>query len=241
MLKERLKKGVLEESNSSYRNKWFLVSKKDGGLRLINDAQEYNKFTIKDTFIPPSTDHFSKEFAICQILSLLDFFSGYDQVKLQEKSRDMTTFATVIGLFRLSTLPMGATNSIAQFMHVMARLLFDLVPHVCQAFLDDIAVKGPTTTYDDSQVPELPGVRQFVAKHIKNLDQVLLNAELAGATISAVKSEWCQKRVNIVGYTCETDGRSPQDSKIGKIQGWSYYSSLRDVKSFLGMVGYYSH
>lgn len=241
LLKDRLRRGTIEELHSSYRNKWFFVSKKDGRLRLINDAQRYNAFTLKDAFMLPAVEQFSEEFGMCKILSLLDFFSGYDQVKLYAESRDITTFVTPLGLFRMYTLPQGATNSVAQFMRVMSRLLYDLVPYVCQAFLDDIAVKGPTTTYGDEELPDLPGVRRYVADHIRNLDKVLLNAELAGATIFAFKSEWCKKCVDIVGFVCGIDGRRLQQRKIDKIRGWTACYNLKDVRSFLGMVVYYNH
>lgn len=239
LLKDRMKRGTLEESHGSYRNNWFVVQKKDGGLRLINDAQKYNAYILKDAFMPPATDEFSEEFAMCQILSLLDFFSGYDQMILHPNSRDMTSFSTPIGILRICRLPQGATNSVAQFMRVMVRILYDLMPNICQAFLNDIGVKGPTSTYNDEEVPELPGVRRYIAEHLYNLDQVLVNCELAGATISAVKSEWCRKKINMVGYVCGANGRSPQDKKIEKLKGWTRCNNLKDVRSFLGLVGYY--
>jgi hypothetical protein len=68
---------------------------------------------IRDTFIPLVVDEFVEEFTIYKILSLLDFFLGYDQVKLNERSRDMMTFVILIRLFRQCGLPMGATNSMA--------------------------------------------------------------------------------------------------------------------------------
>lgn len=53
-----------------------------------------------------------------------------------------TTFNTPIGLLRMCTLPQGATNSVAQFIRVITRILFDLIPDVCRPFVDDIAVKA---------------------------------------------------------------------------------------------------
>lgn len=86
---------------------------------------------------------------MCAVLTLCDLFSGYDQVPLDIKSRDLTTFATLLGLLRMCTLPQGATNSVAQFMRIVVRILYDLIPDVCRAFLDDLCIKGPTTRYDD--------------------------------------------------------------------------------------------
>lgn len=237
ILRDRLKKGILEYSHASYRNPWFLVSKKNGDFRLINSATRYNAYTIRDALLPPGADEFSEDFAMCKILTIVDFFSGYDQVTLAEKSRDITTFSTPIGLVRMCTLPQGATNSVAQFMRIILRILHDLVPEVCRPFLDDIAVRGPTSTFDNEEVT--PGIRRYVLEHLINLDKVLVNVELAGCTISPAKSLFCQAEAVIVGYLCGTNGRRPEETKIIKITEWKTCESVSDVRSFLGIVGYY--
>jgi len=105
MLRERLKNGVLEYCDSPYRNPWFLVRKKSGKYRLVNAAMEINKHTVQDANLPLSVNEFSEEFASCQIASMIDFFSGYDQIELDAKSKDLTGFQTPIGLLRMTTLP----------------------------------------------------------------------------------------------------------------------------------------
>lgn len=237
LLRIRMKRKILEESYASYRNPWFLVTKKDGGLCLINSATRINAFTICDSLIPIGADEFSADFGMCRIISVLDFFSGYDQVPLDEKSRDLTIFNTPIGLLRMCTLPQGATNSVAQFIRVITRILFDLIPDVCRLFLDDIAVKGLLTTYNEEEV--LPGVRRFVLEHLINIDKVLVNIELAGCTISAVKSQFCQQTAKVVGYLCGTYGCQPTDELVVKINEWESCDDISEVRVFLGLVGYY--
>jgi hypothetical protein len=113
MLRERLMAGTLEFGHGAYRNPYFLVSKGvQAGVpihkkkyRLINAAQQYNKYTIRDANLPLDTDGFSEDFAGCEIASLVDVFSSYDQVELAEKSRDLTAFDTPLGLLRQTTLP----------------------------------------------------------------------------------------------------------------------------------------
>jgi hypothetical protein len=56
--------------------------------------------TIRDANPPPNPDDFAEEFAGCTIMSLLNFFSGYDQVGLYHNSRDITAFYTPLGLVR---------------------------------------------------------------------------------------------------------------------------------------------
>jgi len=60
----------------------------------------------------------------------------------------------------MTTLLQGATNSVAQFVRIVTKILEDLIPEDCLPFLDDISVKGLLSTYDDKEV--IPGIRQYV-------------------------------------------------------------------------------
>ena len=236
MLRERLGAGVLESCYGPYRNPWFLVKKKNGKYRLVNAAMEYNKYTIRDANLPPSVDEFSEEFAGCKLTSLIDFFSGYDQVPLDERSRDLTAFHTPLGLLRQTTLPQGATNSVAQFVRVVTKILEDLIPHDCMPFLDDVGVKGPTTTYNNTEV--LPGVRRFVMEHIQALDRTLERIERAGCTIGP-KSQFCMDGVVIVGFVCGAEGRTPETAKVIKILEWKPCTNVAEARAFIGVCVYY--
>ena len=158
MLRERLKRGVLEKCSGLYRNPWFLVLKKTPDIyRLINAAMKMNSVTLRDTNLPPSVDEFSEEFTGCRCTSLIDFFSGYDQLTLHPKSRDMTAFDSPLRLLRITMPLQGATNSVAQFVRVMITILEDLFLYIVILFLDDIGIKGPYTEYSNEE--SLPGIR----------------------------------------------------------------------------------
>lgn len=101
--------------------------------------------------MPPSADEFSEEFAGCAISSLIDFFSGYDQVELDEESRDLTGFMTPLGLMRMTTLAQGATNSVAKFVRIVLKILAPHLRDRAKPFLDDVGVKGPKTTYNNEK------------------------------------------------------------------------------------------
>jgi hypothetical protein len=237
MIQQRLDRGTLRYSRSPYRNPWFLVKKKDSGYRLINNAQKINKVTVRDANLPPNPDEFSEEFAGCHIVSLIDFFSGYDQIPLHEDSMAITAFATPLGLVEQCTLPMGTTNSVAEFVRVVSKILRDQIPHRCMPYMDDIAVKGPKTDYDGELLGH--GIRRFVAEHIINLDRVLADMELAGVTASAKKSDWCFTSMGIVGYVIDKNGRHPAAKKVEKIVGWPAPNCAKDVRMFLGVCVYY--
>jgi hypothetical protein len=236
MIQERVDRSTLELCDSQYRNPWFLVKKKDKGYRLINNAQKLNGKTIRDAALPPSADEFSERIAGRAIYSLFDLFSGYDQITLHTSSRDMTAFQTPIGLVRQCTIPMGATNSVATFLRTVMKILEKHFPDA-SAFVDDIAVAGPESDYQNEEV--MPGVRRYVLEHIKKLDRVICDLERAEATISGTKSFWGVARMEIVGYEVDLDGRYPAEKKLAKIRQWPQPRNVHEVRQFVGICVFY--
>src|SRR6266536_2686803 len=110
---ERLQKGLIESLHAPYRNPYFLVKKKEGNkYRLINNVVEINRVIIKNGNLPPAVNEFSEEFNNYIIISLINFFSGYNQIKFDEKSKNLTSFHTSIKLYIMTTFPQGAINSV---------------------------------------------------------------------------------------------------------------------------------
>ncbi|KAJ9246723.1 hypothetical protein DTO195F2_9270 [Paecilomyces variotii] len=238
MVKERMNAGILERSQGPYRNPWFLVKKKSGKYRLINAAMEVNRVTIRDANLPPSADEFSEEFSGMLVSTLIDLFSGYDQLELAEESRDLTAFHVPgIGLVRQARLPQGWTNAVQEFMRGVTRALADNIPDICDVFLDDAPIRGPKTDYGGEET--LPGIRRFMFEHIQNIDKVLCSLELAGLTIAGEKSQFAVPGIKVVGYVCDAEGRHPESAKVIKILEWPPCQNLREARGFLGVTAYY--
>jgi hypothetical protein len=66
---------------------------------------EMNRVTIRNTNMPPSADEFAEKFFRYAIISLINFFSKYDQVELNLSSRDMIAFMTPLRLLKITILP----------------------------------------------------------------------------------------------------------------------------------------
>ena len=124
--------------------------------RLVNVVVELNRVIVRDANLPPSANEFSEKFAGYAISSLIDFFSGYDQVELDEESRDLIGFMTLFGLMRVTTLPQGATNSVAQFVRIAHKVLADHILNKAEPFLDDIRIKGSKNTFNNQEL--VPGI-----------------------------------------------------------------------------------
>ncbi len=159
ILQERLKMGIIEPCHGPYQNPWYLVKKSTPGKYcLVNVAVELNRVLIRDANLSPSADEFSEDFAFCTILSLIDFFFCYDQAELDKESPDLTAFMTPLGLMRMTTLAQSATNSVAQFVRTVLKILAPHLRDPAKPFLDDVEVKRPKTTYNNEDLA--PGIRR---------------------------------------------------------------------------------
>ncbi|KDR82305.1 hypothetical protein GALMADRAFT_50644, partial [Galerina marginata CBS 339.88] len=78
VLKLKMEAGVYEQSQSSYRSRWFVVLKKNGKLRIVHDLQPLNEITIRDAGMLPIVDDFVESFAGHQCYTVFDLFWGFD-------------------------------------------------------------------------------------------------------------------------------------------------------------------
>src|SRR5215471_19236629 len=146
-----------------------------------------NKYTVQNANLPPNMEEFAEEFTSMTVFSMIDFFSEYDQVKLNPESCDMTAFQTPMGLLQQITLSQETTNSPVQFSHITRKILERNISHNCKSYFDDMDIKDLKTKYDEKEI--FPGVRCYIFKHLQQLDHTLVSIELAGARISESKSQ----------------------------------------------------
>jgi len=241
-LKLKIDAGVYEQSQSSYRSKWFVVLKKTGKLRIVHDLQPLNRITIRDAGTLPILDDFVEGFAGYQCYTVFDLFWGFDARKIHPKSRELTAFQTPLGLLQITSLPTGFTNSPAEFQKCMAIVLKDEIPHTANIFIDDLPIKGPRTMYlDEEGKPEVlkenPGIRRAIWEHAQDVHRIMHRIHHAGATFAATKAQICQNEVMIVGQRCNAQGREPDTAKIDKILSWPSPKSRTEVRQFLGLCG----
>ena len=243
LVKQKMDAGVFEPSNSSYRSRWFCVLKKDGkSLRIVQSLEPLNEVTIAHSGVPPFTDQLAEQFAGRACNSMLDLYVGYDERALSPSSRDLTTFQTPYGALRLTTLPMGWTNSVPIFHDDVTYILQQEIPHVTQPYIDDVPVKGPPTRYikDDGEpetIPENSGIRRFVWEHFQDLNRIVQRMKYSGGTFSGLKTTLCAQEITILGHRCTMEGRLPDQSRVAKIVNWGPCKDLTDVRAFLGTIG----
>lgn len=237
LLQNQIDSGKLEPSMSSYRSRMFTVKKPKGGLRVVWDLQQLNKYSVQDAMLPPNVNEFAESFVGYSIYGTLDLYSGYHHRTLHPQSRPLTACQTMKGNVQLTTLPMGYTNSMQEFQRSTSHILESLSPDRALAFVDDCGVKGPKTRYGDEPIPENPNIRKFVWEYAHTLFTTFALFIEAGATASGTKLVLATRQVDIVGYVCDLSGMRPHHGVVTKVINWPRPRNVTEVRGFLGTVG----
>ncbi len=195
-----------------------------------------NKIIIRDVNLLSDVNEFFEEFVDMIIIFLIDLFSEYDQITLTKIYQDLTVFMTSLRLLRQTTLSQDVINFVAQFVRVIIKILKNLL-EICRSFLNDIEVKKSKTIYDNAKIAS--EVHQFMLKHIKNLDFVLLNFELINCIISDEKSQFCMLSIKIVRFVCDFHDCRSEDFKIIKILEWHLCHDVTSAQAFIEVCMYY--
>src|SRR5258705_13897462 len=74
----------------------------------------------------------------------------------------MSFFMEGMGLMRLTQLPQGHTNSVAEFQQCTQHMISPMYPERAEVFIDDCAIKGPRSRYNENTIPENAQIREFV-------------------------------------------------------------------------------
>ena len=154
-------------------------------MQFINNAQKYNTVIIKNTFILLTANEISEEFAIYQLLSLIDIFLNYNQILLHPKSRNLITFAISISLFKYCILLQKAINSIAQFIWIIIRILHRLILEIYQSFINNIYIKELKSIYQNQLIRN--SMKKAIIEYFQNINIILIECKLAEITVVIIK------------------------------------------------------
>jgi len=119
-----------------------LVRKKNNELRMCVDYTDLNKHCPKDPFGLPRIDEVVDSKAGCELLSFLDYYSGYHQISLKEDDRIKTSFITPFGAYCYTTMSFGLKNAGATYQRAIHQCLHDEIhDDLIEAYVDDVVVK----------------------------------------------------------------------------------------------------
>src|SRR4051812_2268100 len=120
----------------------MLVPKKDTEvLHMCVDYGPVNKHCPKDHFPLPQIDQIIDSTAGYALLSFLDAYSGYNQIRMKEEDEEHASFITPYGVFCYMTMPFGLKNAGATYQRMTQACLKDQIGRNVQVYVDDIVIK----------------------------------------------------------------------------------------------------
>jgi hypothetical protein len=198
------------------------VLKNDGTVRLCGDYKTtVNKHLVEVNYPLPRIEEMFAKLHGGQDFTKIDLNQAYTQFELDEDAKKLLTWSTHRGLFTVNRMPFGISPASAKFQKYIEQLFMGMKNVI--NFLDDILITGPTKK-----------------EHLETLEKVLKKLDEAGLTVKKEKCKFFQDEVEYLGHIIDKNGLRKTKDKISAITEAPQPKTVTQVRSFCGMVNYYS-
>ena len=231
------KSGVIEKSLSRRASPVIVVPKKSAtdeqprrrlcvDYRKVNALQPEVKRTDKGTgclslYPLPKIDEMFSKLGGTAIFSTIDLQSGYYHIGLTRESRAKSAFVVPMGKWQFKCTPFGLSQAPAYF-----QLLIDKVLMGCSSFamgyLDNIIIFSKTEE-----------------EHLQHLEEIFVRLRKFGLKMKCEKCSFFKKHIQNLGHLVSEKGFEPLPEKLESIHKMPAPRTAKEVKQFLGLIGYY--
>ena len=106
------------------------------------DFTDLNKACLKDSYPLPRIDQLVDSTTGHKLLSFMDAFSGYNQIRMDGADQEKTSFVTSQGLFCYEVMPFGLKNAGATYQRLVNHMFRPQIERNVEVYVDDILVKS---------------------------------------------------------------------------------------------------
>nr|XP_027186707.1 uncharacterized protein LOC113784647 [Cicer arietinum] len=156
------------------------------------------------------------------VFSKIDLRSGYHQIRVKSSDIPKTAFRTRYGHYEYLVMPFGVTNAPAVFMDYMNRIFHRYLESFVVVFIDDILVYTKT--------------KEEHGEHLR-IGLQTLNGKQLFAKLS--KCEFWLEEVSFLGHVISKSGIVVDPAQVERVLEWKTLKSVTEIRSFLGLAGYY--
>jgi hypothetical protein len=215
-----LQMGVIERAESPYAAPPVIVKKPDGTNRICIDYRKINRVTLFDSEPTPVPSDIFVKIAKAQYVSTIDLSKGYWQIPMAVEDIPKTGFVTPEGAFVFRRMPFGLKNSSATFNKMMRIMIAGL--DGVDSYIDDIIVYSET--WEDHL--------QILDKLFGRINEVNLHVRPSKCVLGA-------RKVDFLGHHLGDGEIGLQQFNISKIKSAPRPLCKKEVRSFLGLTGFY--
>jgi hypothetical protein len=196
-----------------------MVRKKSGKWRMSIDFTNLNKACPKDNFPLSRIDKIVDSAAGCEVMSLLDCFSGYHQIYMKEEDKGSTSFTTPFGMYYFVRMPEGLNNAGSTFSCLTKKVLEYHVGRNIFTYVDDIVVASKSKE-----------------DHLTDLTETFANMRDARLRLNPNKCFFGVRQGKILGYLVSHRGIEANPTKIQAIMDMAPPQSTKDIQRLIGRL-----
>jgi hypothetical protein len=189
------------------------VKMKNGKWRMCVDFTDLNKACKKDAIPLERVDKIVDDAANSEMLSLLDMFSGYHQIRVRREDEEKTSFITPFGTLCFAKMPEGLKNAGCTFLRMIAIVLHPQLRRNILAYVDDIVVKSMQKR-----------------DHISGLTETFVNPRAANLQLNPEICVFGIHKGKVLGCLVSTKGIEANPDKIKGLIEMQDPVSLKDVQ-----------
>lgn len=226
-VQQMLADNIIEQSNSPYNAPLLLVPKKNDKdeqtkWRVVVDFRKINEITIADAYPLPNITEILDQLGRSKYFTTLDLASGYHQIPMHPDDKEKTAFSTNMSHYHFLRMPFGLKNSGATFQRLMNNILTGLQGIKCFVYVDDVVLYANT-----------------LEEHNQKLSEIFDRFRDNNLKVNLSKCVFMSKSCNFLGHIISENGISPDPAKVTHVVNFKTPQTQKEVKSFLGLVGYY--
>jgi hypothetical protein len=195
------------------------VRKKNGEIRLCVDFRNLNRSSLKDNYPLPKMDHVLEKVVGANRMSMIDGFSGYNQIAVHEDDKEKTAFTTPWGTFMYDKMPFGLMNAGATFQREMDIAFVGERDKFVVIYLDDL------TVFSNSDV-----------EHLVHLKQMFEKCRKFGLSLNPKKSHFAMQEGKLLGHIVSREGIKIDLKRVEAIDTINIPRNRKEIQSFLGKI-----